>query len=104
YIPTPASSLHALSLHDALPILESALDELSYALGIDPIELRLRNYAEVHPGSGRPWSSKALRECYRVGAERFGWARRTPEIGSMRSEEHTSELQSPDQLVCRLLL
>jgi xanthine dehydrogenase YagR molybdenum-binding subunit len=64
--------------------VESALDELSYALGIDPIELRLRIYTEVHPGSGRPWSSKALRECYRVGAERFGWVRRTPEIGSMR--------------------
>jgi xanthine dehydrogenase YagR molybdenum-binding subunit len=64
--------------------LESALDELSYTLGIDPIELRLRNYAEVHPESGLPWSSKALRECYSVGAERFGWARRTPEIGSMR--------------------
>jgi xanthine dehydrogenase YagR molybdenum-binding subunit len=64
--------------------LESALDELSYTLGIDPIELRLRNYAEVHPESGLPWSSKALRECYVVGAERFGWARRTPEIGSMR--------------------
>jgi len=64
--------------------VESALDELSYALGIDPIELRLRNYAEVHPGSGLPWSSKALRECYVVGAERFGWARRAPEIGSMR--------------------
>jgi len=64
--------------------VESALDELSYTLGIDPIELRLRNYAEVHPGSGRAWSSEALRECYRVGAERFGWARRTPEIGSMR--------------------
>jgi CO/xanthine dehydrogenase Mo-binding subunit len=63
--------------------VESALDELSYTLGIDPIELRLRNYAEDH-GSGRPWSSKALRECYRVGAERFGWGRRTPEIGSMR--------------------
>ena len=64
--------------------VESALDELSYTLGIDPIELRLRNYAEVHPESGRPWSSKALRECYVAGAERFGWARRTPEIGSMR--------------------
>ena len=64
--------------------VESALDELSYTLGMDPIELRLRNYTEVHPGSGRPWSSKALRECYRVGAERFGWARRTPVIGSMR--------------------
>jgi CO/xanthine dehydrogenase Mo-binding subunit len=64
--------------------LESALDELSYTLGIDPIELRLRNYAEVDPASGLPWSSKALRECYVVGAERFGWARRTPEVGSMR--------------------
>ena len=64
--------------------LESALDELSYRIGIDPIELRLRNYTEVHPGSGLPWSSKALRECYRVGAERFGWTRRTPGIGSMR--------------------
>jgi xanthine dehydrogenase YagR molybdenum-binding subunit len=64
--------------------LESALDELSYTLGIDPIELRLRNYTEIHPASGRPWSSKALRECYHAGAERFGWARRTPQTGSMR--------------------
>jgi CO/xanthine dehydrogenase Mo-binding subunit len=64
--------------------LESALDELSHQLGIDPIELRLRNDAEVHPPSGLPWSSKALRECYRVGAERFGWAERNPRIGSMR--------------------
>ena len=64
--------------------IESALDELSYDLRIDPIELRLRNYAEVQPQSGLPWSSKALRECYRVGAERFGWTERNPEIGSMR--------------------
>ncbi|TMR24046.1 xanthine dehydrogenase family protein molybdopterin-binding subunit [Nonomuraea turkmeniaca] len=65
-------------------VLESAIDELSHALGIDPLELRLRNYAEVHPRSGLPWSSKALRECYEVGAERFGWSRRVPEPGSMR--------------------
>jgi xanthine dehydrogenase YagR molybdenum-binding subunit len=64
--------------------LESALDELSYTLGIDPIDLRLRNYTDVHPGSGRPWSSKALRECYQAGAERFGWARRTLQTRSMR--------------------
>jgi xanthine dehydrogenase YagR molybdenum-binding subunit len=64
--------------------MESALDELSYTLGIDPIELRLRNYTDVHPGSGRPWSSKALRECYHAGAERFGWARRIPQTRSMR--------------------
>ncbi|MBE1486337.1 xanthine dehydrogenase family protein molybdopterin-binding subunit [Plantactinospora soyae] len=64
--------------------LESALDELAYELGIDPLELRLRNYAEVHPQSGLPWSSKALRDCYRVGAERFGWAGRNPGIRSTR--------------------
>ena len=64
--------------------LESALDELSYTLGIDPVELRMRNYAEHNPQSGQPWSSKALRECYRIGAQRFGWADRDPAIGSMR--------------------
>ncbi|HEV7618102.1 MAG TPA: xanthine dehydrogenase family protein molybdopterin-binding subunit, partial [Burkholderiaceae bacterium] len=64
--------------------LESALDELAYALKKDPIELRLKNYAENDPQQGRPWSEKALRECYRVGAERFGWSRRTPLPGSMR--------------------
>jgi xanthine dehydrogenase YagR molybdenum-binding subunit len=64
--------------------LESALDELSYELGIDPIELRLRNYAEVDPASGLPWSSNSPQECYRVGAERFGWAERNSKIGSMR--------------------
>jgi xanthine dehydrogenase YagR molybdenum-binding subunit len=63
--------------------LESALDEVSYKLGLDPIELRLRNYAEVQPNSGLPWSSKALRECYRAGAERFGWTKRNPKVGSM---------------------
>jgi xanthine dehydrogenase YagR molybdenum-binding subunit len=65
--------------------LECALDELACELGMDPVELRLRNYAEVHPQTGRPWSSKALRACYEQGAERFGWARRVPEPRSMRS-------------------
>ena len=64
--------------------VESAIDELSYKLGMDPLDLRLRNYAEVQPQLGLPWSSKALRECYTVGAERFGWSRRDPEVGSMR--------------------
>jgi xanthine dehydrogenase YagR molybdenum-binding subunit len=64
--------------------LESAIDELSYQLGVDPLELRLRNYTEVHPQLGLPWSSKALRDCYTVGAERFGWSRRNPEVASMR--------------------
>ncbi|SFU89239.1 xanthine dehydrogenase family protein molybdopterin-binding subunit [Pseudoduganella namucuonensis] len=65
--------------------LESALDELAYALGMDPVRLRLRNYAERDPEKDLPWSSKSLRECYRVGAERFGWARRSPAPGSMRA-------------------
>jgi xanthine dehydrogenase YagR molybdenum-binding subunit len=57
--------------------LESAMDELAVSLGMDPVELRLKNYAEKDPESGRPWSSKSLRECYRIGAERFGWAKRS---------------------------
>ena len=64
--------------------LESALDELSYALGIDPVDLRLRNHADVNPQSGRPWSSNALRECYLAGAKHFGWAGRDPAVRSMR--------------------
>ena len=56
--------------------LESALDELAHELGLDPLELRLRNYAERDEQADRPFSSKAQRECYRLGAERFGWAAR----------------------------
>jgi xanthine dehydrogenase YagR molybdenum-binding subunit len=64
--------------------IESAMDELAYALRMDPIELRLRNYAERDAQSGKPFSSKSLRECYRAGAEKFGWSKRTPEPRSMR--------------------
>lgn len=65
--------------------LESAMDELAYALKMDPVALRLVNYAEKDPEKDIPWSSKSLRECYRAGAERFGWARRKREPGSMRA-------------------
>ena len=64
--------------------IESAMDELAVSLGMDPVELRLKNYAERDPESGKPWSSKSLRECYRIGVERFGWARRSREPGAMR--------------------
>ncbi|HYY59546.1 MAG TPA: xanthine dehydrogenase family protein molybdopterin-binding subunit, partial [Pyrinomonadaceae bacterium] len=64
--------------------LECAMDELAYELKIDPLELRLINYAEVDPESGKPFSSKALRECYRLGAEKFGWKTRKFEPRSMR--------------------
>ncbi len=56
--------------------VESALDEAAEALGVDPVELRVRNFADHDQDAGRPWTSNGLLECYRVGAERFGWARR----------------------------
>lgn len=64
--------------------LEIAMDELAWALGRDPLALRLANYAEADPTSGRPFSSKALRECYTLAAERFGWSARVPEPGAQR--------------------
>jgi len=58
--------------------LESALDEL------DPVQLRLINHADVDPESGKQWSSKSLKECYRQGGERFGWSKRTAKPRSMQ--------------------
>ena len=66
--------------------LESAIDEMAEACGMDPLAFRLRNYAELEPISGKPFSSKALRACYAQGAERFGWARRTLPPRTMRDE------------------
>ncbi|GAB2797170.1 xanthine dehydrogenase family protein molybdopterin-binding subunit [Rhabdobacter roseus] len=73
--PGAATGVHAL---------ECAMDELAYKLNIDPLELRLRNYAEEEPSEEKPFSSKALRECYQQGAERFGWANRNPEPRSTK--------------------
>jgi xanthine dehydrogenase YagR molybdenum-binding subunit len=64
--------------------LESALDELAEKLGVDPVALRLKNYAEKDPERGVPFSSKSLRECYAQAAERFGWSRRSARPRSMR--------------------
>lgn len=58
--------------------LESAIDELSYALKMDPLQLRLKNFAEKDPDKNKPWSSNYLRECYQLGAEKFGWKNRAP--------------------------
>jgi xanthine dehydrogenase YagR molybdenum-binding subunit len=63
--------------------LESAMDELAYAVGIDPIELRLRNYAAIDESKNLPFTSKELRACYGQGAEAFGWSRRNPKPRSM---------------------
>ena len=64
--------------------IESALDELAYALRMDPVALRLANHADKEAHSGKPWTSKKLRECYAQAAERFGWSRRTAAPRSMR--------------------
>ncbi|GAB3881627.1 xanthine dehydrogenase family protein molybdopterin-binding subunit [Kibdelosporangium lantanae] len=64
--------------------LESAVDELAYALGVDPVELRMRNEPDVNPMNGKAFSQRRLREAYAQGAARFGWDTRTPEPGSMR--------------------
>ena len=64
--------------------LECAMDELSYALGIDPIELRRRNEPAIDEGENKPFSSRSLMQCYDLGAERFGWSRRIPAPRSMR--------------------
>lgn len=64
--------------------LECALDEMACALAIDPLQLRLINFAERNQNEDKPYSSKALRECYAQGAKRFGWERRTAEPRSMR--------------------
>ncbi|MFZ2102309.1 MAG: xanthine dehydrogenase family protein molybdopterin-binding subunit [Oricola sp.] len=66
--------------------LECAIDEAAAASGIDPLEMRLRNYAETDPATGRPFSSKALRECYARGAEAFGWAGRPLAPRQMRDD------------------
>ncbi|MFD9534840.1 xanthine dehydrogenase family protein molybdopterin-binding subunit [Streptomyces sp. NPDC060010] len=74
-VPTP-SWMRAPGEAPGMYALESAMDELAEALGIDPVELRLRNEPPTEPDSGRPFSSRHLVECLREGAERFGWTGR----------------------------
>lgn len=62
--------------------LECGMDELSYQLKMDPIELRLKNYADTDPENGKPYSSKFLKEAYQLGADKFGWSDRSPVPGS----------------------
>jgi xanthine dehydrogenase YagR molybdenum-binding subunit len=65
--------------------LESAMDELAIKLKMDPVQLRLNLDTLTDEEKNKPFSSRHLKECLQVGAERFGWSRRTPEIGSMRN-------------------
>lgn len=67
--------------------LESAIDELADSLGIDPVELRIRNEPEKDPIKGTPFSSRHIVEAWRTGADRFGWADRPETPGSRRDGE-----------------
>lgn len=81
------SWMRAPGLAPGLFALECAMDELAEQAGIDPLEIRLRNYAEVDPANGQQWSSKSLGQCYRAGAERIGWSGRESKPGSIREGE-----------------
>ncbi len=64
--------------------VESAMDELAVQLGMDPVELRLKNDTLIDESTGKPFSSRHYKECLQVGAEHFGWSRRTAAVGSMK--------------------
>ena len=82
-LPT-SCDMRAPSAASGVYALECAMDELALALRVDPLEFRLRCYSERDQHSDRPYSSKALRECYHQGAEAFGWHKRNPEPRAMR--------------------
>ncbi|GGQ11832.1 xanthine dehydrogenase family protein molybdopterin-binding subunit [Streptomyces mutabilis] len=83
-VPTP-SWMRAPGECPGMYALESAMDELATDLGIDPVELRIRNEPETEPDSGKPFSSRNLVQCLREGVRRFGWADRDPRPGSRRA-------------------
>ncbi|HXG85474.1 MAG TPA: xanthine dehydrogenase family protein molybdopterin-binding subunit [Pyrinomonadaceae bacterium] len=80
--PTPAD-MRAPGAVTGVWAIETAMDELSYKLKLDPLELRLKNYAYDDQSAGKPFSSKELKACYEQGAEKFGWSKRNSEPRSM---------------------
>ena len=85
--PTPCD-MRAPGAATGVPALETAMDELSYKLKIDPLELRLKNYAYDDQNTSKPFSSKELKACYEQAAEKFGWSKRSVEPRSMRDENY----------------
>lgn len=82
-VPTP-SWMRAPGECPGMFALESAIDELAVAAGIDPVALRVANDPEADPENGQPWSSRSLVACLQEGAERFGWGQRDPAPGIRR--------------------
>jgi xanthine dehydrogenase YagR molybdenum-binding subunit len=65
---------------------ESAMNELADQLKIDPVRLRVLNEPKIDESNGLPFSSRHLLECFELGGEKFGWSKRTPEVGSMKRD------------------
>lgn len=77
--------MRAPGISSSIFAMESAMDDLAHDLGLDPLEFRIRNHAATNPQSGKDWSSKGLLDCYRLGAEMFGWSER-PKGGTPRPD------------------
>ncbi|MGI4938150.1 MAG: xanthine dehydrogenase family protein molybdopterin-binding subunit, partial [Janthinobacterium lividum] len=80
----PNTSMRGPGAVPGLFCTESAIDELAIKLGMDPVQFRLQNEPSIDLGMKVPFSSRHLSECLSTGAERFGWGKRTPAVGSMR--------------------
>lgn len=83
--PTP---MRAPGENPGLFAIESAMDELAYKLNMDPLELRIINHSDKNEHSSLPWSSKYLKDCYQLAAEKFGWAKRDSKPRSMRDGKY----------------
>lgn len=83
----PPTAMRGPGAVPGLYALESAMDELAIKLKMDPVELRLRNEPEKDESNGKPFSSRHLQECITTGAEKFGWSKRNPTVGSMRKDD-----------------
>jgi xanthine dehydrogenase YagR molybdenum-binding subunit len=82
----PNTSMRGPGAVPGLYAVESAMDELAIALKMDPVQLRLINEPEIDESKNIPFSSRHLKECLTTGAEKFGWAKRNPAVGSMRDK------------------
>jgi xanthine dehydrogenase YagR molybdenum-binding subunit len=82
----PTTSMRGPGAVPGLFATESAIDELAIKLGIDPVQFRLINEPAVDQSLNVPFSSRHMRECLTTGADRFGWAKRNPKVGSMQRD------------------